>query len=243
MTSLQRFDNADGIEIVIDLLTGESFASQSGAARMCEVSETAIRKFLTSNQIKVKSAEILTRTGSKTSNLVDEDGILRCLAKYSPSMLVKFAKLGLRAYLHQLAGYQVISTAIAKQSQKPQYYIGMVTEEPKQWTEHFDAEFRFHARRLTGYEWDWKCMSQFINAVVYDYLPQEVRQELNRVNPLNGKNRLRKQHQHLAAETTLKTHINQLKVCMRVSKSLPIFWDNLRANFDGVLQLDIPGIE
>ncbi len=114
--SLTRF-NKDGIELLIDTVTGESFASQSAVARMANVSESAIRKWITSNQIQVKSTEIPTATGFKTSNLLDENAIYQALEKYNPSLLIHCAKAGLRVYIHKLAGYEINSTAIASQTE------------------------------------------------------------------------------------------------------------------------------
>lgn len=73
MSNLQRYDN-DGIEIIIDLDTGESFASVSGYARMAGVSKQAISKrFKRVNSENQKTAEISTTTGLKTVNLVTEE--------------------------------------------------------------------------------------------------------------------------------------------------------------------------
>jgi hypothetical protein len=108
--NLVPFTN-DGLELVIDIISGQCFASQSAVARMCEVSETAIRKWITSNQIDVIIAGINTATGLKTSNLLPESSICKVLAKYNPALLVVCAQAGLRIYLHKLAGYEVSSTA------------------------------------------------------------------------------------------------------------------------------------
>ena len=108
--TLARYETQDGIELVINQKTGEAFASQSATARMCNVSETAIRNFITSNQIGVKKSEVLTNTGFKTSNLLNEDSILKCLKHYNPEMLLNFAKLGLRMSLHRIAGFKLPST-------------------------------------------------------------------------------------------------------------------------------------
>jgi len=119
MTNLQRFDQ-DGIEIVINTETGESFASVSGYARMSGLSKQAISKRLrTVNPTTTKSAEIQTVTGLKTVNLVPEDLIVEWLPKDNPEMASKLMRLGVRMFLHQMAGYEVTTTAIAT----PQNYI------------------------------------------------------------------------------------------------------------------------
>lgn len=108
----------NGLELFIATNSGESFASQSAVARMCEVSEAAIRKWITSNQISVIITEINTATGLKTSHLLSESSILEALAKYKPNLLKTFAQAGLRVYLHKLAGYEVTSS-IAKPDPDP----------------------------------------------------------------------------------------------------------------------------
>jgi hypothetical protein len=104
---LRQFKSNDGTEIVINTQTHECYASQSALARMCDVSETAIRKWVTSNQIVTIEAQIPTSTGLKTSNLLDEPAIYDALAKYNSQLLCQFAKAGLRMGLHHMAGYEI----------------------------------------------------------------------------------------------------------------------------------------
>jgi hypothetical protein len=114
MTSLQRFEQ-DGIELVINTETGEAFATQSAVARMVDKGESTIRAFITSQKIEVKTAKVLTTTGLKTSQLLDEKSIVACLFKYNLPMAEKFTQLGVRVGLHQLAGYKVTTTAVQQQ--------------------------------------------------------------------------------------------------------------------------------
>lgn len=102
------FHNEDGLELVINTETGECFASQSALARMVDVSEAAIRKWVKnpSNQIEVFEAQIQTTQGLRTSNLINEDGIYQAFCKYKPELLIACAKAGIRMYLHTLAGYK-----------------------------------------------------------------------------------------------------------------------------------------
>jgi hypothetical protein len=108
---LERYEH-NGLELVIDLDTGEVYASQSATARMCKVTETTIRKFVSSNQYSPLMTEIPTAVGLRSSSLLDEDFIHKCISKYNPVFLVECSKCGLRVYLHQLAGFQVTSTAL-----------------------------------------------------------------------------------------------------------------------------------
>lgn len=115
--NLQRFD-CDGLELVINTETGESFASQSALARMVdkEPDNRAVRNFLKgvsdSNVIK---AEIQTAGGLQGVSLYDENTIYETFAKYKPELLIQCAKAGIRVYLHTLAGFKVNSTAVAKE--------------------------------------------------------------------------------------------------------------------------------
>jgi hypothetical protein len=103
------------LELVIDTQTGECYASQSALARMCGCDERSIRRWVTSAGIDQKQAKVPTTTGFKTAALLDENAIYEALAKYNPPMLVQCAKIGLRAYLHSEAGFEVTSSAVQPQ--------------------------------------------------------------------------------------------------------------------------------
>ena len=113
MTNLTRFEQ-DGIEIVIDTTTGESFASISGYSRMSGLSKQAISKRCTVNQIDLKKAEMVTTTGTKTVNLLTESTITKWIIKDNPEMAEKLMQAGVRVYLHKVAGYEVTSTAVVQ---------------------------------------------------------------------------------------------------------------------------------
>lgn len=112
--SLQRFDK-DGIELIIDTQTGESFASVSGYARMSGKAQSTISGRLATHRNEVlKTAEILTTTGLKTVRLISEDLICQWLPKDNPELASQVLKLGVRLFLHTLAGFRVKSEAIAE---------------------------------------------------------------------------------------------------------------------------------
>lgn len=117
MTNLTRFEQ-DGLELVIDTQTGEAFASIRAVARMCDRNESSIRTFTGARNLELKSAEILTPGGLQGARLLTEDQILDIIAVYKPELVKAFAKLGLRASLHQLAGYTVTTTAIQKSNEQ-----------------------------------------------------------------------------------------------------------------------------
>jgi hypothetical protein len=52
-------------------------------------------------------AEVLTTGGLQGVTLLNEDQLLQVITKYNPTLLAKFARLGLRMALHQMAGYSV----------------------------------------------------------------------------------------------------------------------------------------
>lgn len=112
--------NQDGLELVIDNQTGESFASISAASRMLNVAHSTLRDALCPSRFgEAKEAEILTGDGLRSSRLLSESQ-LRTVAKHFAAkgnktcldFLDSVADAGIRVYLHSLAGYQVTSTAV-----------------------------------------------------------------------------------------------------------------------------------
>ena len=98
-----------------------------------------------------------------------------------------------------------------------------ITREPKKWECHFSPEWIASAESLTGWDWNWSCMGQFINQAVYDVLPPEFRQRLNEVNPrLESGHRANKHHQHVEEsidQKALKKIIEQTYILMETSES------------------------
>jgi phage antirepressor YoqD-like protein len=129
MSILQRYDN-DGIELIINTQTGESFASQAGYARMSGVDYGTVRKRI--ERIKggdkdaLKIAEIPTAKGIQGVTLITEDLIAEWLPKDNPTMASQLMKLGVRVFLHKMAGYEVQTTAV--QHKIPQTYAEALLE-------------------------------------------------------------------------------------------------------------------
>lgn len=116
MSNLSNFSH-DGIEIYINTDTGESFASVSGYARIAGKAKSTISERLqTVRKNSPGNAEVVTATGLKTVRLVDEDTISEWLPKDNPEMATKLLKLGVRGFLHKLAGYEVSSSAVKPNS-------------------------------------------------------------------------------------------------------------------------------
>lgn len=107
-TTLQTFKTDDGLEIIIDTKTGESFASIKGYSRIGNISPAGIRKRLKSsgNYSEDKQAEILTNNGLRLGYLITEDLIAEWLPKDNPKMATAFMKLGIRMYMHTIAGFE-----------------------------------------------------------------------------------------------------------------------------------------
>lgn len=111
--SLQRFDH-DGIELIIDTQTGESFATIRGYSRMSGKIPSTISRRLTMSG-KVLSCECLNRTQIETAGglqgvaLIPEDLICQWLIKDNHELALKVMQLGVRLFLHTIAGFQVKS--------------------------------------------------------------------------------------------------------------------------------------
>ena len=118
---LTRYDCGDGIEILINQITGESFCSVKGYARMSGRSASTIRErlcnvtetFQGGREQPVKSAEIPTSGGLQGVRLITEDQIVEWLPNDNPAMASKLLRMGVRIALHGMAGYSVTTTATA----------------------------------------------------------------------------------------------------------------------------------
>lgn len=117
MNILRQFVNSQGIELLIDLETGEVFASQRGLARICQSPESTIRRFVSAHKLIVNTAQIQTVSGVQSAQLISEQGIKKTIIKYHPELLESLLDCGLRIYLHGLAGY----TYGVKSTPAPQY--------------------------------------------------------------------------------------------------------------------------
>ena len=118
MTSLQRFQE-NGIEILIDTKTGESFASISGYARMSGKDKSTISRRCTVAFGITKTAQIQTESGVKTVSLIPENSIAEWIIDDNPVMAKQLLKAGVRVFLHKTAGFTVTSNAVEPQPQLP----------------------------------------------------------------------------------------------------------------------------
>jgi phage antirepressor YoqD-like protein len=115
MNNLARYEN-NGIELIINTSTGESFASLAGYARMSGVNYSTIRKryerLKGSDINSIKTAEVFTQGGLQVVTLIPEELIIEWLPKDNPQMATQLMKLGVRVYLHTLAGFKVETNAV-----------------------------------------------------------------------------------------------------------------------------------
>lgn len=109
-TNIVRFDGQDGIEILIDTSTGESFCSVKGYARMSGKDKSTISRRLEGvAKDGQKTAKAPTAGGIQGVALITEDLIVEWLPKDNPTAATTLLKLGVRMGLHKLAGYEVSS--------------------------------------------------------------------------------------------------------------------------------------
>ena len=117
---LTRYDGEGGIEILINSITGESFCSVKGYARMSGRSASTIRERLCNvtetsqggREESLKTAEIPTSGGIQGGRLITEDQITEWLPKDNPAAATLLLKMGVRMALHKIAGYEIKSTAM-----------------------------------------------------------------------------------------------------------------------------------
>ena len=115
MSNLQRFEK-EGIELVINTKTGEGFASISGYARMSGKNVSTISRRLKGlHGSKPKEVQVQTPGGLQGLALIDEKTIRQWMLKDNHEMAMQLMELGTRMLLHQLAGFEISSTAIAAQ--------------------------------------------------------------------------------------------------------------------------------
>ena len=113
--NIVRFNGQNGVEILIDTVTGESFASVKGYSRMSGKALSTISERLKGvRNNEQKTAEVYTDGGLQGVRLISEDLICEWLPKDNPVAAKTLLKLGIRMTLHTMAGYEVKSSAVAQ---------------------------------------------------------------------------------------------------------------------------------
>jgi P63C domain len=150
--------------------------------------------------------------------------------------LVLFSSIGLRSYIHAQTGWSADSQNVRA------YLTGLILDEPKGWDEHYDADWRLEAERITTWRWSDRVMGKFLNECVYSYFPQEMRDRLDVVNPLDTVGRRpNKQHQHFEGDAmnALQRHIKTVCILMQASSDLTEFRCLMQGKFKGRYQLSL----
>lgn len=122
VSNLQLFNN-EGLELLINTQTGESFASVSGYSRMTGKSRSVISERL--SKFDVITAEVETGGGVQSVRLISEDLMVEWLPKDNPEIATKMLKAGIRVFLHGLAGFSVSSSAIESQPKLPTHELAV----------------------------------------------------------------------------------------------------------------------
>jgi hypothetical protein len=118
--TLDRFDGENGIEILINGNTGESFCSVRGYARMANKSVSTISERLPIGDSASNMSQIHTNGGLQGVRLITEDQIVEWLPKDNPIAASHLLKMGVRMGLHKMAGYSISSTAVKSTAVNPE---------------------------------------------------------------------------------------------------------------------------
>jgi len=108
MLTLTKFENPNGLEILIDEQTGESFCSVRGYARMSGKAVSTISERLAAFGFDdVNTAQIHTESGSKSVRLITESQMTEWIIDDNPAISKLFVRMGIRMYLYAQAGYDL----------------------------------------------------------------------------------------------------------------------------------------
>src|SRR4028118_1027005 len=120
--NLTRFETIDGVELVIDTQTGESFATQAGYVRMSGKSKSTVSERMQKGVRlgEIKEDQIQTAGGVQRVRLIPADVVYEWLFDDNPALAKTMGKAGATVYMHQLAGFHVSSTAIIAPTPQPE---------------------------------------------------------------------------------------------------------------------------
>lgn len=119
MSSLQRYENNDGIELVIDQSTQEIFyPGYRALARVCSIGlekpvadrqvQRAIEAtFDSPTELVLVKAEVKTTQGLRTATLIPLKLGKKAIKKYNPDLYDEMTDAGQAVFLMQLVGYKV----------------------------------------------------------------------------------------------------------------------------------------
>lgn len=254
----------DGVEFYTEELTGESGMSESGLARLCDVSQQSINDLLQelatgkcrSDCLKPFSHKDLWLQGKAPDNAkvvkdevcaaVIEHYAFEARKKTEKALFAyrKFAAKGVRIWIQEITGWET--------KRKERIVRAIVSDSHTTWRKRFDDEFFNEAYRVTGWQPPSSghppCMAQFINETIYSYFPDGTQQRLNIVNPRENGRRKRKQHQHLTSELgspILESQKAAVYAVMRLSPSnnRERFRQNMQKALSTTVQIELPFME
>jgi len=244
-TAIVRFVDDQGIEYFTVTATGESGMSQSGLARFCGVHHRAIQKFIGDQKDSIlDTARVSSATGRTMSVKIVRDTICaEAIAHYAKQgrpeaikSLIGFAAIGIRSFIHSQTGWTPQSKSVKTFAET------MMLRIPATWECLCSESFISESCRLTGWQWQWKVMSKFLNKHIYDRCGTEVRAYLDEVNPIGEDgNRPNKNHQHFQPEArgVLQQHVKTVEDLMKVSVNLQMFEKLMNARFEGNNQMTV----
>lgn len=107
----QTFISDDGIEVIIDNETGESFCSVRGYTRLSGVARSTVQRRLRIRKgaanLEIKEGKIQTTQGLQSVRLIPESIIADWIVKDNSEIASKMLKAGIRLFLYGIAKYKV----------------------------------------------------------------------------------------------------------------------------------------
>ena len=104
--NLTRYETSEGIELVIDNETGESFATVKGYTRMSGKANSTITERVARLE-DIKSAEILTTQGLRMARLIPANLVFKWMLKDNPELAEVMGCAGATLYMQHLAGFKL----------------------------------------------------------------------------------------------------------------------------------------
>lgn len=146
------------------------------------------------------------------------------------TIMAAFAKTGLSAIIDEVTGYQYDREKDELQKLLSKY----VSEELMPWTKRFPDEFYKQMFRLKGWTYTGSNRPQYVgkltNQYIYDYLPDEVLQELKEKTPKN-----RKLHQSLTESVGVPHLDKQLQKTIGLMQASDT-WEEFEMLFDKAMK-------
>ena len=122
MTNLTAYKSEAGVELYIDNITGEAFATQAGYARMSGVIKSTISMRMKGIQFQaLKTAEVHTPGGLQLVRLIPSSLVFKWAMKDNRALAYAMGTAGATVYLQKLAGYKVTSTAVVEDKSSDTY--------------------------------------------------------------------------------------------------------------------------